>query len=128
MKLDFNYKIYIFYNIIAGIIFSLIYLMSSGFVQYYNLVYGLLTLGISLWGLGRYLTRKVEDEKVRAGVQTAWLLVSFGLGYISIIYSPVLSTTMGILIIESVLSILQFLWGSILLAISYRKGYSIIKV
>lgn len=128
MNLDDNYKIYIFYNVISGVFFSLLYVMSKGFTEYYNLVYGLLTLAIAIWSLGRYLIGKAEDQRIKAGIQAAWLLVSFGLGYISIIYAPVLSTSIQILAIESFLSLLQFLWGSILLGISYRKGYSIIKV
>lgn len=128
MKLNINYEVYLFYNLIAGISFSLLYLMSKGFVQYYNLVYGILILGISIWGLGRYFINRTEDQKIRVSVQTAWLLVSFGLGYISIIYAPVLSTSVEILAIESILSLLQFLWGSVLLTISYKRGYSIIRV
>ncbi|MEM0212581.1 MAG: hypothetical protein QXR72_14105 [Saccharolobus sp.] len=128
MKLNINYEVYLFYNLIAGISFSLLYLMSKGFVQYYNLAYGILVLGISIWGLGRYFINTTEDQKIRVSVQTAWLLVSFGLGYISIIYAPVLSTSVEILAIESILSLLQFLWGSVLLAISYKRGYSIIRV
>lgn len=128
MNLDVNYKLYLFYNLIAGIIFSLLYLMSKGFVEYYNLIYGMLTIMITIWGLIRYFINKVEDQRIRVSVQAAWLLVSFGLGYISIIYAPVLSTSIQVLAIESILSILQFLWGSILLVLSYRRGYSIIKV
>ncbi|MEM3974684.1 MAG: hypothetical protein QXR34_09335 [Saccharolobus sp.] len=128
MKLNINYEVYLFYNLIAGISFSLLYLMSKGFVQYYNLAYGILVLGISIWGLGRYFINRTEDQKIRVSVQTAWLLVSFGLGYISIIYAPVLSTSVEILAIESILSLLQFLWGSVLLTISYKRGYSIIRV
>lgn len=128
MNLDANYKLYLFYNLIAGIIFTLLYLISKGFVEYYNLIYGLLTIMITIWGLTRYFINKVEDQRIRVSVQATWLLVSFGLGYISIIYAPVLSTSIQILAIESILSILQFLWGSMLLVLSYRRGYSIIKV
>ncbi len=78
--------------------------------------------------MGDIISKKIEDDKIRAGVQTAWLIVSFALGYISIIYAPVLFTKLEIIVIESILSIIQVLWGSALLAISYRKGYSVIKV
>ncbi|QGA53891.1 hypothetical protein GFS03_04505 [Sulfolobus sp. E5-1-F] len=128
MKLSDNYRIFTISNVIVGLIFSTLYFITSGFIQYYNLVYGILTLGIAIWGIGRYYFKQIEDDRIRAGVQTAWLIVSFALGYISIIYAPVLFTRLEIIVIESVLSIIQILWGSALLAISYRKGYSVIKV
>lgn len=128
MNLDNVYKVYILFNIIIGIIFSLLYITSKGFIQYYNLIYGILTLAIAIWGLGRYYMIKVQDERIRASIQASWLLVSFGLGYISVIYAPVLSTSTGVLVVETISSLAQILWGSVLLGISYRKGYSIIKV
>ncbi|ADX82153.1 hypothetical protein GO599_02660 [Sulfolobus islandicus] len=128
MNLFDNYKIFTISNVIMGLVFSALYFITTGFIQYYNLVYGILTLGIAIWGIGRYYFKKIEDDKIRVGVQTSWLIVSFALGYISIIYAPVLFTRLDIIIIESILSIIQILWGSVLLAISYRKGYSVIKV
>ncbi|ARM76942.1 hypothetical protein [Acidianus manzaensis] len=128
MNLTTNYKIFIFYNIILSFVFIVLYILSKGFVQYYNLVYGILILAITSFSILRFSINKLEDQKIRTGVQAAWLLVSFALGYISIVYAPVLLTSIQILITESIISLIQILWGSTLLVISYRKGYSIIKV
>ncbi len=58
MKLSDNYRIFTISNIIVGLIFSILYFITSGFIQYYNLVYGILTLGIAIWGIGRYYFKK----------------------------------------------------------------------
>ncbi|TRM78062.1 hypothetical protein DJ532_02270, partial [Sulfolobus sp. A20-N-F8] len=76
----------------------------------------------------RYLRNNNMEDKTRAGVQFSWLIVSFALGYISIIYAPVLYTTPSIVAIESLMSIIQAVWGASLLYLAYRRGYSIIKV
>lgn len=128
MNLNILFKDYIIYNIIAGIIFSILYMLVDGFAKYYNLIYGILIIGIAAWSLGRYTLNKIEDDKIRSGVQAAWLLVSLALGYVSIIYAPILSSSIQITVVETILSLVQIVWGAILLGMSYKNGYSIIKV
>ncbi len=128
MKLVSLYNLYLIYNMLIGIGYALTFVILKGFIASYNLAYGIIILALTIFAILRLYLKSHENDKVKIGVQSSWLIVSFGLGYISLIYSPVLSTSIPILILESMFSIIQILWGSTLLGISYKKGYSIIKV
>ncbi len=129
MNLNSLFKYYLIVNFLMSVVYISIYMADVAyFVKIYNLTYGVLILILCIWGVIRYLRNNNIEDKIRAGVQFSWLIVSFALGYISIIYAPVLYTTISIVAIESLTSIIQAIWGASLLYLAYRRGYSIIKV
>ncbi|AOL17458.1 hypothetical protein BFU36_12870 [Sulfolobus sp. A20] len=129
MNLNNLFTYYLIVNFLMSIAYISLYIADIAyFVKIYNLTYGVLVLFLCIWGVIRYLRNNNMEDKTRAGVQFSWLIVSFALGYISIIYAPVLYTTPSIVAIESLMSIIQAVWGASLLYLAYRRGYSIIKV
>ncbi|AAY81334.1 hypothetical protein [Sulfolobus acidocaldarius] len=129
MNVNNLFTYYLVVNFLISIAYISLYMADVAyFVKIYNLTYGVLILFLCIWDAIRYLRNNNIEDRTRAGVQFSWLIVSFALGYISIIYAPILYTTIFIVAIESLMSIIQAIWGASLLYLAYKKGYSIIKV
>lgn len=128
MNLVTNFRIYLLINLVASFYFLGVYTILKGFLSTYNLMYGIIILVLAVSGILRIILTGDEGTKIRGGIQASWLIVSIGIGYISLIYAPVLKASIDILIEESILSLIQVVYGAFLLTYSYKKGYSIIKV